>query len=231
MLENWCWMKDVLKGLSCHYTTLHQNYLADWRKQHPGEPDPPKEIPNDLVESLIKYRYFNRGLYHLYQLSISIFDLQIHSLSTDKEIAGLDLQKLWYDLREEIEGMDFSECRNGFAFGTFAHLTAGYDVHTDWTLRENGTPVFENTINTGQLYFEEEVEEKIMGMEPYASHTQINRTTNAEDMEFSKSTVNGFNPVVSVVQIDDNDLSKGLVGYITLGVDSTAIKDENWPVS
>ncbi|EAW10350.1 uncharacterized protein ACLA_048190 [Aspergillus clavatus NRRL 1] len=128
MLENWCWMKDVLKGLSCHYTTLHQNYLADWRKQHPGEPDPPKEIPNDLVESLIKYRYFNRGLYHLYQLSTSIFDLQIHSLSTDKEIADLDLQKLWYDLREEIEGMNFSECRNGFAFGTFGHLTAGYDV-------------------------------------------------------------------------------------------------------
>lgn len=60
--------------------------------------------------------------------STSIFDLQIHSLSTDKEIADLDLQKLWYDLREEIEGMDFSECRNGFAFGTFAHLTAGYDV-------------------------------------------------------------------------------------------------------
>ncbi|KAF4231723.1 hypothetical protein CNMCM6805_010312 [Aspergillus fumigatiaffinis] len=128
MLENWCWMKDVLKGLSCHYTTLHQDYLADWRKQHPGEPDPPKEIPNDLVENLIKYRYFNRGLYHLYQLSTSIFDLQIHSLSTEEEIEDLDLHKLWYDLREEIEGMDFSECKNGFAFGTFAHLTAGYDV-------------------------------------------------------------------------------------------------------
>lgn len=35
---------------------------------------------------------------------------------------------MWYDLREEIEGMDFLECRDGFAFGTFTHLTAGYDV-------------------------------------------------------------------------------------------------------
>lgn len=60
--------------------------------------------------------------------STSIFDLQIHSLSTDTEIADLDIQKMWYNLREEIEGMDFSECRDGFAFGMFSHLTAGYDV-------------------------------------------------------------------------------------------------------
>ena len=38
------------------------------------------------------------------------------------------MQKLWYDLREEIESMDFSDCRDGYAFGTFSHLTAGYDV-------------------------------------------------------------------------------------------------------
>ncbi|KAI3027134.1 ATP11 family protein [Aspergillus niger] len=128
MLENWCWMKEVLQGLSCHYTTLEHNYLNEWRKQHPNSSDPPKKIPADLVERLIKHRYLNRGLYHLYQLSISIFDFQIHSLQKDAEIESLDLQKLWYDLREEIESMDFSECRDGYAFGTFSHLTAGYDV-------------------------------------------------------------------------------------------------------
>jgi metallopeptidase MepB len=79
-------MKDVLKGLSCHYTTLHQDYLADWRKQHPGEPDPPKEIPNDLVENLIKYRYFNRGLYHLYQLYVGVCSDSRHVANTN----GLD---------------------------------------------------------------------------------------------------------------------------------------------
>ncbi|PYI10955.1 peptidase family M3 [Aspergillus sclerotiicarbonarius CBS 121057] len=128
MLENWCWMKDVLKGLSCHYTTVDDSYLAAWRKQHPGECDPPKKIPDNLVDRLVKHRYFNRGLYYLYILSISIFDMQIHSLRTEKQIADLDVRKLWYDIREEIEGMDFSECRKGFAFGTFTHLTAGYDV-------------------------------------------------------------------------------------------------------
>jgi metallopeptidase MepB len=60
--------------------------------------------------------------------STSIFDVQIHSLSTEDDIADLNIQKMWYDLREEIEGMDFSECRIGYAFGTFTHLTAGYDM-------------------------------------------------------------------------------------------------------
>lgn len=104
-------------------------------------------------------------------------------------------------------------------------------VHTDWTTRENGTLVFENTVSTGQLYFQEALEEKIMAMEPYASHTQINRTRNDVDMEFSKGTKNGYNPVVSVVAIDENDLSKGLIGYITIGVDTTAVEDEHWSAS
>ncbi|KAJ5636993.1 peptidase family M3 [Penicillium lividum] len=128
LLENWCWMEDVLQQLSCHYTTLDANYLKGWRVQHPGEPDPPKKPPHGLIENLVKHRYSDKGLYYLDQLSVSLFDLQIHSVKTDEDIANLDIQTLWYDLREEIEGMDFSDCRDGFEFASFSHLTAGYDV-------------------------------------------------------------------------------------------------------
>ncbi|GAT30076.1 hypothetical protein RIB2604_03300480 [Aspergillus luchuensis] len=97
-------------------------------------------------------------------------------------------------------------------------------VHTDWSLRENGTIMTGNTVSTGQLYFDEALEQKIMSLEPYASHTQINRTTNADDLVFPYDTAGGFNPVVNVVPMDGKDVTKGMIGYITLGVDTSAIE-------
>ena len=60
--------------------------------------------------------------------STSLFDIDIHSVRTRQEAESLDLRKIWYDLREEVEGMDFTECRQeGSHFVAFTHLTAGYD--------------------------------------------------------------------------------------------------------
>ncbi|RAL04267.1 M3 family metallopeptidase [Aspergillus ibericus CBS 121593] len=127
-LENWCWLPEVLKSISCHYTTIDPNYLTKWRSQNPDLPDPPEKIPDELVENLVKHRYWGRGLYHLEQLTTSLFDLQIHSLQTPQDLASLNIQKLWYDLRQQLEGMDFSECRDGFDYCSFTHLCAGYDA-------------------------------------------------------------------------------------------------------
>ncbi|KAJ5948685.1 peptidase family M3 [Penicillium verhagenii] len=111
------------------YSRFHgESYLADWRNKNPGSPDPVKTIPGNLVDSLIQHRYYNAGLYYLHQLTVSAFDFHIHSLSTDQDLVDLDIGKLWYDLREELECMDFSECRSGFEFVTFSHLASGYDV-------------------------------------------------------------------------------------------------------
>lgn len=97
-------------------------------------------------------------------------------------------------------------------------------MYTDWTLHSNGTVSSGNIVSTGQLYFEENLEQQIMALEPYASHTQINRTTNADDSVFDQDTEGGYNPVISVVAIDGENVENGMVGYITIGVDTTAIE-------
>lgn len=63
-----------------------------------------------------------------------------------------------------------------------------------------------------------------MALPPYASHTQINRTTNVADTFFSGGTEGGYNPVVSVVPADGKDIRNGMIGYITIGVDTSAIE-------
>ncbi|KAK9386936.1 peptidase family M3 [Lipomyces mesembrius] len=129
MLEEWCWMQDVLESLSCHHTSLDPSSLQKWRSEHPGQPDPATKIPAHLVNMLIERRYASRASYHLHHLSISLFDLIVHGVSTDEKLASLDIQKLWYDLMEKIELLDFSACRdNGYANVSFGHLIAGYDV-------------------------------------------------------------------------------------------------------
>jgi protocatechuate 3,4-dioxygenase beta subunit len=57
-------------------------------------------------------------------------------------------------------------------------------VHTNWVIGENGTVVSDNTISTGQIFFGEDLSKQIIALNPYSSHTQINRTINAVGKSF-----------------------------------------------
>ena len=97
------------------------------------------------------------------------------------------------------------------------HLRA----HTNWTIRDNGTIAASNVASTGQLFFDEETTQKIMAMEPYSRHTEITRTTNDVDSIFSGETVTGWNPTIQVEPLDGCDIANGMIGYITLGINTT----------
>lgn len=47
-------------------------------------------------------------------------------------------------------------------------------VHTDWTIRANGTVASSTTVSTGQVFINETLSAQLMALEPYASHTTIN---------------------------------------------------------
>ncbi|KAJ5759149.1 hypothetical protein N7520_006305 [Penicillium odoratum] len=151
------------------------------------------------------------------QLNVTDFEIGTTDLHTDDTTF---LRGMWPTDRNGM--MEMKTVFPGFYIERAIHIHV--QVHTDWTIRGNGTMAYGNTVSTGQIYFDEQLEKEIMALEPYVSHTEINRTTNAEDSIYSQDTDNGYNPLISVVPIDDNDLTKGMVGYITVGVDTTAIE-------
>ncbi|KAJ9193058.1 hypothetical protein DTO021D3_4940 [Paecilomyces variotii] len=156
----------------------------------------------------------------LSELNITDYDLGVTDLHTDDTTW---LRGMWPTNKEGL--MEMKTIFPGFYTGRSIHIHV--QAHTNWTLRGNGTLVSSNTVSTGQIYFEEDLSQKIMALQPYASHTQINRTTNTNDSVFSQDTAGGYNPIVSVIPADGKDVNNGMIGYITIGIDTSAIETFN----
>src|ERR1700748_2330132 len=72
MLENWCWMKDELKTMSCHYIRLDPDYMEAWKEANPGSTVPPKTIPGCFLENLVQQRPMFRLHRYLTELLVTL---------------------------------------------------------------------------------------------------------------------------------------------------------------
>jgi metallopeptidase MepB len=68
ILEKWCWKRDELRQMSCHYTTLNSEYLRKWQEEHPREPCPPEKIPEKMLDGLVRSSTSNKALWYLRQM-------------------------------------------------------------------------------------------------------------------------------------------------------------------
>ncbi|KAK6463324.1 oligopeptidase [Scheffersomyces coipomensis] len=107
MLEYWTWDKAQLKFLSSHYKS--------------GE-----TIPDDLVDSLVKSKNVNNGLFNLRQLHFGLFDMKLHTIATEEELAKLDLTKYWNEMREEIALVSSGGIPTK-GYSSFGHIAGGYE--------------------------------------------------------------------------------------------------------
>ncbi|KAF4955657.1 hypothetical protein FSARC_11805 [Fusarium sarcochroum] len=99
---------------------------------------------------------------------------------------------------------------------THIHVTAQTNI-------SNGTSYSSSAIqHIGQLFFEEDLLNRVYSASPYKEHlSTLNRTTNGEDSLFSDASSDGYSAVISVSQLTKR-LADGLVGYITIGVNTSA---------
>jgi protocatechuate 3,4-dioxygenase beta subunit len=117
---------------------------------------------------------------------------------------------------------EFTTIVPGFYVERSIHIHV--QVHEDYVIRGNGTVASSTTVSTGQLFLAEDLSAQLMALEPYAGHTAINRTTNDIDSIYATETANGFNAELMVVPMDGVDYANGIIGYATIGVDTTTKK-------
>lgn len=98
-------------------------------------------------------------------------------------------------------------------------------VHTNWTVTANGTLAHGRTVETGQIFIDEALEQEIMALEPYVSHTEIDRLVNDDDGIYTTESTTGAMTLLDTEPLDGVDYKNGVLGYITLGVDATKTKN------
>ncbi len=133
MLEFWCWTPSQLKSLGRHYSSLSSEYLKTWEEQAQGKPKPPDQIPDEMIENLIRTRYVNVALYHLRLLHLGIFDMLVHEPESHEAIEKLNISAKWNTLRKDLTQMDGPEILGyddewGHGEANFGHLMGDYDA-------------------------------------------------------------------------------------------------------
>ncbi|KAK0472505.1 aromatic compound dioxygenase [Armillaria novae-zelandiae] len=108
----------------------------------------------------------------------------------------------------------------GYYTGRTAHIHTM--VHLNWESSANGTLVSHagSLVHIGQFFFDEDWNDQIYAIDPYTTTTQ-SRTYNEQDSILQEENSNGNSAYVGL-ELLGSDLSNGLLGYITVGVNSTA---------
>ena len=134
MLENWCWTPSQLKSLSKHFSHTSPEYAEEWKTSNPDAQElPSAQIPDDLIDSIIKTKHVNDALFNLRQLHFGIYDMTVHQPESHEAVKNFDTSSMYNKLRYEISGIQGPEVKlNKWDWGhgeaTFGHLIGGYDA-------------------------------------------------------------------------------------------------------
>lgn len=153
MLENWCWLRDELRAMSCHHAAP-----PDAR----GRREEGVVIPDALLDGLVRSRHVNRALWFLRQLALARFDLAVHHHHHHHPedaacaVGDLDLAAIFHELRARLQMLAVppptaddpgSAQAGGHPEAHFQHLVSGMDAgyYAYLSAHVLAADIFENT--------------------------------------------------------------------------------------
>jgi len=107
LLENWCRERSFLKTLSKHYSYLSDEHARIWRdraaaKGKASDELPPEQIPDGLLDRLLAQTSPTHFLFHLSQLSLSMFDMAIHTPESRAAMEQMDISATYNRVSREV---------------------------------------------------------------------------------------------------------------------------------
>ncbi|KAI0793235.1 Intradiol ring-cleavage dioxygenase [Abortiporus biennis] len=108
----------------------------------------------------------------------------------------------------------------GFYEGRAPHIHTM--VHLNWSQADNGTIISGagTLLHIGQFFMDESWNDQVFALSPYTDNTN-NRTLNADDTILAQENTDGNNAYIELSLLG-TDLSDGILGYVTMGVNSSA---------
>jgi len=93
----------------------------------------PENIPDEMIENLIRTKLVNSSIFYLRQVHVGIFDMTIHQPSSCEAAEKMNMSELWNTLRKDImkiEGPESLGHGNEWGHGeaNFPHLLGDYDA-------------------------------------------------------------------------------------------------------
>lgn len=128
MLEFFCWIPELLRQLSNHYTYLSSSYLAVWKQENPEQTPPEKHIPSTIVEKLVRAKNVNGALFQSRLLHRSFFDMIVHQPSSVQEIQDMDISEQWNKLQGQVSFLDIGVNCQGLGYSSFNAVIRVYDA-------------------------------------------------------------------------------------------------------
>lgn len=130
MLENWCWASSSIKEFSKHWSYLSPEYEKAYMDgADPGVARPEEKMPEAMIQSIINTRTINEALSSLSSVSLTLFDLAIHSPHSHEEALKIDVSRLFNEIRRDVSMLedDLGDSQSHGA-ALISHVMAGYDA-------------------------------------------------------------------------------------------------------